>query len=140
MRIEDQNKQLVRELVRVVWTNGDLSRLPDVWTDDCVNHSAAPNGTVGQSALRQYHEGFLTGFLPSLSDPIIEFLQQVAEGDRVVSQMRLRAIHTGPLLGFPASGKSVVLSSIRIDRFEAGKIAEHWSIADMAGFTQQLQR
>ena len=28
---------------------------------------------------------------------------------------------------------------MRIDRFEEGNIAEHWSVADMVGFLQQLQ-
>jgi len=33
----------------------------------------------------------------------------------------------------------VALATIRIDRIQGGKIAEHWSVADVAGLIQQLQ-
>ena len=134
----EQNKQTLREFIRVVWEGRDVSALPTFWTDGCVNHAGPASNNVGLDALRAYHEGFFTGFLPAFSNPEIEFVQQVAEGDRVVSQMVFRADHTGPVFGKPPTGKSVSLTSIRIDRFEGGKIAEHWSVADMAGFMQQL--
>ncbi len=139
MDICEQNKQTLREFVQVVWEGHDVSALATYWTGDCVNHAAPEHNRVGLDALRAYHEGFFTGFLPAFSNPRIEFVQQVAEGDRVVSQMIFQADHTGPLFGHPPTGKSVSLVSIRIDRFEDGKIAEHWSVADMAGFMQQLQ-
>ena len=135
----EQNKQRLREFVRVVWEGRDLSALPAYWTDDCVNHAAPGPGNVGLDAVRAYHQGFLAGFLPAFSEPKIEYTQQLAEGDRVVSQMVFRAVHTGPLFSEPATGRAVSLSSIRIDRFEGDKIAEHWSVADMAGFMRQLQ-
>ena len=49
------------------------------------------------------------------------------------------SVHTGPVFGKPPTGKSVSLASTRIDHFAAGKIAEHWSVAAMTGFLQQLQ-
>lgn len=139
MSTEERNKRVIRDMVRAVWTDRDLSALPTYWADGCVNHAAPEHGRVGLDALRAYHEGFLTGFLPALSDPRIEFVQQIAEGDRVVSHMLLRADHTGLLLGHPPTGKAVTLTSIRIDLLEGGKIAEHWSVADMAGFAHQLR-
>ncbi len=66
-------------------------------------------------------------------------MQQVAEVDRVVSQMVFRGKHTGPLFGKPPTGKAASLASIRIDRFDGGKIAEHWSVADMDGFMRQIE-
>ena len=41
-------------------------------------------------------------------------------------------------MGHKPTGKTVTLDTIRIDRVEAGKIAEHWSVADMAGLMQQI--
>jgi predicted ester cyclase len=135
----ERNKQTLREFIQVVWESRDGSALPAYWTADCVNHAAPEAGRVGLDALRAYHEAFFTDFLPAFSDSAIEFIQQVGEGDRVVSQMVFRAVHTGPVFGKPPTGKTVALASIRIDRFEGGKIAEHWSIADTAGFLQQIQ-
>ncbi len=57
----------------------------------------------------------------------------------MVSQMVFRADDTGPVFGTSPTGKAVSVASIRIARFAGGKIAEHWSVADMAGFMQHLQ-
>lgn len=140
MSSSEKNKRTLREFVGVVLEGRNVAALPTYWTDDCVNHAAPEQSRIGLDALRAYHEGFFNGFLPAFSNIEIGSLQQVAEGDRVVSQMVFRADHTGPLLDKPATGKTVALSSIRIDRFEGNKIAEHWSVADMAGFMQQLSQ
>lgn len=139
MRADERNKRAVREMVRVVWANRDLSALPAFWTGDCVNHADPGPGRVGLAALRAYHEGFLTGFPPALSDPRIEFVRQVAEGDAVASHILLRAVHAGPPLGHPPTGRAVSLWSMRIDRLRDAQSAEHWSVADMAGFARQLR-
>ncbi len=98
----------------------------------------AETNNRGLETLYAYHEQFLTA-LSALTDIQIEIIQQVAEADRVVTQMTTRANHTGTFLGYAPTGKTVALDSIRIDRLEAGKIAEHWSVADMAGLMQQLR-
>jgi predicted ester cyclase len=124
------NKHLIQDLIQQVWRDGRLDELPRFWTVDCVNHADASAENSGSDAIRRYHEGFGIWF-GDLDDIKIEVLQQVAEADRVVTQMLLRATHK-------ATGRKVSLATIRIDRIVQGKIAEHWSIADMADFAQQL--
>jgi predicted ester cyclase len=135
----DENKQLILDFIKIVWVNQDVNALPDFWTADCINH-AMPEGADnrGLAALRAYHEQFGAAF-SAFSDMRIEILQQVAETDRVVTQLLTRAQHTGPFLGIAPTGKNALLRTIRIDRLRSGKIAEHWSVADMAGLMQQLQ-
>ena len=57
--------------------------------------------------------------------------QQVAESNRVATQMVLRAVHR-------EKHRNVSLATIRIDRMTDETIAELWSVADMAGLMQQL--
>ena len=134
-----ENKQLIRNLIKTVWVDKDIDALPNFWTADCINH-AMPQGADnrGLAVLRAYHEQFGAA-LSAFADVQIEILQQVAETDRVVTQMVTRAQHIGPFMGAASTRKNILLSTIRIDRIEDGKIAEHWSIADMAGLMQQLQ-
>lgn len=134
----ETNKQVVRDFVQRVWVERHLGALPDFWTSDCVNY-AMPLGSDnrGLSVLQAYHEQFLAAF-SALSDIHIDIVQQVAEEDRVVTQMTTRAKHTGTFLGHAPTGKTIALDSIRIDRLDAGKIAEHWSVADMVGLMQQM--
>lgn len=138
MNAGENNKANLREFVRVVWEGRDLSQLPAFWTSDCVNHAAPASAQVGLDALRSYHQEFFSGFLPAFSNAKIEYVQQVAEGDRVVTQMVFSGVHTGELFGKPPTHKTVFLASIRIDRFDNGKIAEHWSVADVAGLMKQI--
>ena len=132
------NKRIVRNFISTVWEDQDLAALPPFWTEECVNHAMPGPDNQGLAALRAYHEQFFADF-SAFSHVRIEIVQQVAEGDRVVTHMTTRGEHSGPFYGLPPTGKSVALATIRIDRLHDGKIAEHWSVADVAGLTQQLQ-
>ena len=88
--------------------------------------------------MRGYHEQFAAQFA-AFSDSAIDVVRQVGESDQVVTQLVTRARHTGDFAGMPATGKAVSLATIRIDRLENGRIAEHWSVADVAGLLEQLR-
>ncbi len=124
------NKVLVADFIEVVWRLGQLEKLSEYWTANCLNHADASPNNRGLEALRLYHEQFGKAFA-AFQDPKIEIEQQIAEDDRVVTQMVTRARHA-------STGKFVSLATIRIDRLNGGKIAEHWSVADMAGLMQQI--
>ena len=131
------NKRTVQDFIEVVWRQGDLAALPRFWTEDCQNHAAPAGVDHGMAALKIYHAQFAAAF-DAFSDSHIEIVQQVAEGDRVVTQMVTSARHTAPFQGLQATNRTVHLATIRIDRLFGGKIDEHWSVADMAGLMQQL--
>ena len=124
------NKAVLQRFIEQVWRKGRIDELPTFWAADCVNHADPATDNHGLAALRRYHEGFASAFA-DFQDMSIEIQQQVSEGDRVVTQMLTRAIHR-------PSKRPVKLATIRIDRIADGKIAEHWSVADMAGLMQQL--
>ncbi len=138
MAESEDNKRTIRDFIQTVWIGGDLAALPNFWTAACVNHATPGGSGVGLEALRAYHEGFFTAFT-AFADVRVEILQQVAEGDRVVTHLTSRGTHTGEFGGVLPTGRSVSLSTIRIDRLQGGKIAEHWSVADVAGLLQQIQ-
>ena len=138
MNETETNKQVLRGLIQTVWVGGDLNALPGFWTADCVNHAMPGADNRGLAALHTYHEQFLLAFA-AFSDVQITVAQQVAEADRVVTQVVTRGRHTGEFFGLAPTGKNVLLEAMRIDRFQQGKIAEHWSVSDMAGLMQQLQ-
>lgn len=129
------NKQVIQDFIQVVWREGQLDKLGEFWTEDCINHAAPSGEEKGLSALRAYHAQFATAF----SDMQINLQQQVAEADRVVTQIIATVRHVGTFLGIAPTGRTVSLATIRIDRMQGGKIAEHWSVADMAGLVQQLK-
>jgi predicted ester cyclase len=134
----DENKQIIQKSIQVVWREQNLSALKDFWTEDCLNHAMPMADNRGLNSLKTYHESLLTNFA-AFSNMQIEILQQIAEGDRVVTYMQSRGKHTGMFCEIPPTGKNISMSVIRIDRIQDGKIAEHWSVSDAGELIQQLQ-
>jgi steroid delta-isomerase-like uncharacterized protein len=66
-------------------------------------------------------------------------VDQIAEGDRVVTRIRGYGKHTGDHLGVPASGNDVEVEGVAIHRIQDGKITEHWALVDVAAFLQQSE-
>ena len=126
-----RNKAVVAEFIEIIWRQGKLDDLGRFWTADCVNQADPLPAKVGLDPLRQYHAGFAEAFA-DFTAPTIEILQQVAEGDLVVTHLATRATHT-------LTSRRVSLSTIRIDRLRRERIAEHWSVADMAGLMAQIE-
>jgi predicted ester cyclase len=134
----DDLKVRINQFFADVWGAGNLDALPDFWAENCVNHGAPEGSQNGLAAIRGYHEGFLTLY-STLSEMGLGVNRQIAEGDTVVTHMTTTGKHSGDFLGFSATGRTLSVDTMRIDRFENGKIIEHWSVTDMAGLMSQLQ-
>ena len=92
---------------------------------------AAPRGP---EAIKAHVREWLNGF-PDLKFAIE---QQVAEGERVASQLVMTGTHTGPWAGIPPTGRAVSIRMIAIHRVQKGKIIEDWVLVESLGFFQQL--
>lgn len=68
----------------------------------------------------------------------IEIQDQIAEGDRVVTCLRMRGTQKNALMGIAASGRKIDVAGIRVDRFAVGKIVESWVHLDTLGMLRQL--
>jgi steroid delta-isomerase-like uncharacterized protein len=129
------NKQVIRDFIDKVWHGQNLAALAEFWTADCVNHAMPGTDNQGIALLTAYHQPFFAAF----TNLQVEISQQIAEGDRVVTYMSSQADHTGDFFGIPATGKHISTVAIRIYRLQDSKIAEHWSVSDLASLIQQLQ-
>lgn len=75
-----------------------------------------------------------SGFL----DVGVWMVQQVADTNMAVTRMVIQLRHVGPFDGMAATGKTMALGSMRIDRIENGKDDEHWRVGDLAVLAQQV--
>ena len=124
MSTGEKDKALVRRFYEAQ-TKGDLHAMREVLTPDFDNHWLAP----GQE--EPGREGYIRSNVvvhAAFSD--IRYLieaQMAAEGDRVVSRLRIGGtLDRGPFMGFAPDGKEREASAIVIHRIEGGKIAEEW--------------
>jgi steroid delta-isomerase-like uncharacterized protein len=64
--------------------------------------------------------------------------EQIAEGDKVLTRFVWSGTHRGEFLGVSATGRSVTVWGMVIDRFQDGKIKETRFIMDVLGLMMQL--
>jgi steroid delta-isomerase-like uncharacterized protein len=84
--------------------------------------------------MRAFIEMYRTAF----PDTRIEFAEMVAEGDLVAGPWRATGTHQGELMGIPATGKSISITGMGMDRVVDGKIVESWGNWDALGMLTQL--
>lgn len=108
MSDEDANKAAVRRYFDEVWLHGNV---------DFVNELFVPGSLLAgadQSNARAMQEAF--------SDIRLEIDDLIAEQDKVAARVTFTATHSGPIFGFPPTGKEAVLSVLYLFTFVNGRV------------------
>ena len=133
--IEEQNKKLVRYAVEEVWNKGNYSIADEILSDDFVIHASNRDKEVhGTLGVRQFFTSLRTAF-PDIQFTIID---QIAEGNKVVTHWIAEGTHQGSFEGIAPTGKRFKVSAIDIDYIQNGKFTECWTNMDELGLLQQL--
>jgi steroid delta-isomerase-like uncharacterized protein len=130
----DQNKVLTRRVVEQLWNKGDLAAIDQMFTPDLVIHDPA-NPRV---KTRRDYEHMLMTYRRAIPDLRVVIEEQIAERDLVMTWWGAQGTHTGPLAGYPPTGKALRFTGITIDLIRNGQIAESRICWDALGFFQQL--
>jgi predicted ester cyclase len=77
---------------------------------------------------------FLSGFVEALPDLRLT----VDDGDLVAQRVHFEGTHTGGFQGLPPTHRKVTFSSLELNRFIDGRVAEHWFQMDSLTLLQQL--
>lgn len=126
-------KQLVRRAVEEIWNRGNYDALAQFVAPQIVIHSSGED-IHGPDGIRQFYGGLRRAF-PDLHFTIED---QLADGDRVATRWTAQGTHLGEFQGLAATGRTVHLTGIDIDRFVDGKVVECWPEANELGLLQQL--
>ena len=131
--MSDENKAIIRRFYEEIDAlNGGI--IDELVTEDFVNHTPPPFPVpAGREGLKQAFELFREA-TPGRH----EILDQVAEGDKVVTRLRALGTHEGDLPGVPRTGNELNVTATVVHRIENGRIAEKWSDRDEAGLLEQL--
>lgn len=132
-QLEEQNKSIVKQYWEGKWNERRPEILDELQTPDVVYHgtSMVMNGVA---EYKQVYDGYLSAF----SDSHVEINKLIAEGDLVMSDIKLTATQSGELEGIPPTGKKITLSVFTVFRIKDGKIAEEWEVLDELGMMMQL--
>jgi steroid delta-isomerase-like uncharacterized protein len=127
------NVEVYRRVFDAV-NRGDEAVLDDLLTEGVLDNNPIPGQEPGVAGFKQWMRYVRTAF-PDVRVTVEDTLSQ---GDRVAGRVTWRGTHEGPLAGVAASGKPVQFTAIHIVRFENGKAAEWWGVADLLGALQQI--
>jgi steroid delta-isomerase-like uncharacterized protein len=128
------NKDSVTRFITEVLNGNRIEKTSEYFHDDMVEQAPFPGQGPGVEGLKEVLRGMRAAF-PDIHWTIEE---QIAEGDKVVSRFTWTGTHQGPFLGVPATGRTVSVWGMVIDRLEAGKIRDTRILMDALGLMAQL--
>ena len=114
---------------------GDIDGFGAFMAADFVEHEEVPGLEPTREGVMQFFRMYRAAF----PDMRMEVQDVIASGDRVVVRARVTGTQTGPMMGMPATGKSVDVQLIDIMGMGAdGLCHEHWGVMDQLKMMQQL--
>ena len=130
------NAAKTRRYYQELWHDRNYDVIEDWIAPDFVGHyTSQPEPVRGVDGFRRFVDETLTAF-PDLKMTILD---QIVEGDKVVSRVELRATHDGPLLGFAPTGQPVSLTYVGIEQYRDGLCVEEWVFSDDLGLSRQIK-
>lgn len=126
-----EKKALSRRFMESVWNNGKLDEIDKSLAPNCrFVDPSGPFDLNGADAYKKYVQSVRKAF-PDINLKIDE---QIAEGDALVSLVKITATHEGEFLGVAASHKKATISMIVIEHFQGDKIGNAFALWDTLTF------
>ncbi len=126
--------QIVSDFLDEVLSNGNIEATGKYFHEDVVEQVPLPGQGPGLDGLMDALRGLRVAF-PDMHWNVEE---QIEEGDRVVTRFVWTGTHRGEIFGVPATGRSVTVWGVVIDRFVGDKVKETRIIMDSMGLMAQL--
>ena len=125
----EANKELVRRYLEEVVNTGRVELIPEFVSPDYVELHDGRVAARGLEAAREH----VLGVRQTYPDLIVTVERQIAEGDRVATQIVARGTHQGGWLGIAPTGRPVTIHGVNLDRVVDGLIVEHGGAANLLG-------
>jgi steroid delta-isomerase-like uncharacterized protein len=128
------NATIVRRFVDEVITQGNIQAAAQYVWEDVIEQVPLPGQGPGLDGLKD----ILRAMRAAFPDIVFSIEEQVAERDKVASRFEWTGTHRGEFLGIPATGRTVRVWGIVIDRLEDGRIKDTRILMDTVGLLGQL--
>jgi predicted SnoaL-like aldol condensation-catalyzing enzyme len=129
-----ENKALVRRFYAEL-DSGNLAAMDELVSETFVDHDPPPIPGLppGRDGLKVAFEVFWRS-----TPGTHEVLDQVAEGDLVVTRIRAQGRFAEDMGPIPATGGELDVTATSVYRVSDGKLTEHWGEVDSLTMMQQL--
>lgn len=132
--MENQAAMLGRRWFEEVWNDRQDNAIDELMAPDAVGHMEGGD-VAGPQGFRQVRAVFLN----ALPDMHITVEDVLSDGDRAVVRWRVRATHTGDLLGIPPSHRQIDVRGMSWLTVRDGKLAEGWDTWNLGGLLDSLR-
>ncbi|TDG06366.1 ester cyclase [Paraburkholderia guartelaensis] len=129
-----ETSDMVRAFIEEVLNQGQIDAAERFFWEDMVEQVPFPGQGPGVEGLKDVVRAMRAAF-PDMHWRVEE---QLTEGDRVLTRFEWTGTHRGAFLGVDATGRSVKVWGMVIDRFQDGRIKETRLIMDTLGLMIQL--
>lgn len=121
-------EQLIRLANDELLNKGNLQSIDALFASDYVAHAGGKHHT-GHAFIKRWMKQLRIA-LPELRVVSIDIL--LAKGDTIAWQRTLSGIHKAALKRIPPSNRKVQWTDMHVTRFDGDKIAEEWTVSDLA--------
>jgi steroid delta-isomerase-like uncharacterized protein len=135
--MSEENKEKMRRFLEEAFGQGKTEVVDELLHSDFVCYD--PNSETGEIRGADTIKGEIEYFHSAVPDLTYTVVDQVAEGDKVVSRYTVSGTHQGEFFGVAGTGNRIEMTGINIDRFdESGKLIEEWPEYDLLGAMKQI--
>lgn len=131
----ETTRSLVKKFIADIWNRGEIDLIPEVCSPNL-----RFNGNTGFDRIG--HDG-LARMVATIRDALDEYHceihSMVVENNKAFCRLRFTGKHTGPLLGYPPTGKVVAWMGATEFTCQNGKILKVWELGDVKSLEEQLQ-
>jgi steroid delta-isomerase-like uncharacterized protein len=131
----ETTRSLVKKFIADIWNRGEIDLIPEVCSPNL-----RFNGNTGFDRIG--HDG-LARMVATIRDALDEYHceihSMVVENNKAFCRLRFTGKHTGPLLGYPPTGKVVAWMGATEFTCQNGRILKVWELGDVKSLEEQLQ-
>jgi steroid delta-isomerase-like uncharacterized protein len=130
--MNDQSELVIK--LYATFDRGDFEAVKTMLAENFVAHLVSMSATLDRDEFTEFGIKFRQAF----PDGSHHFDRPICEDDKVVTSGVFTGTHLGNFQGLPATGQSLSVAVMHIDRISDGRVVEHWGQGDQAGMMQQL--
>ena len=128
------NEDIVRTACRVVWSEGQLDRIAEFYSEDFSADYPMTNWGTGLAGIKALASGIRTAF-PDYSEEIEELIDA---GTKIVVRLAISGTQTGDLPNLPATGRRVAFRDMTVCELRDERIIKQSGLTDYLTLYSQL--
>ncbi|MEH6405606.1 MAG: ester cyclase [Sneathiella sp.] len=124
-----RNEEQIRRANDALLGQGNLAVVDEIFASDYVVHAGGKDYKG-----HQFIKGFIGQLRSAISDlRVVDVTLLMQTENSITWQRTLSGTHKMAMMGIPATGQTVTWRDMVVTRFDNQKIAEEWTVSELAG-------